>query len=260
MDSNLYSRRMLRVGHKGADGIVPGNSIESFRAAVEAGVDAIEFDVLRPSEDFADGSDWRTAPAGPAEGSGPLLVAHDWAAARRTKAPLTLDRALDAFTEAPLDQVKIDLDIKICGREDEIAEAVRSRGLIARTMTSGTEIPTIRMLGEVAPELSRGWTIPRVTRDWTKSRIGKPLVLAGMAALRARLPRRVREQAPLLGVESIWVHHALATPALAGASHDARCKLVAWTVDDAARMRELAAMGVDGICTNDPRLFSTLAE
>lgn len=249
---------MLRVGHKGADRIAPGNSIESFRAAVGVGVDAIEFDVLRPPEDFADGSDWRAAQAGPAEGNGPILVAHDWAAAKRAQNPLTLDRALDAFTQPPLDQVKIDLDIKICGREDEIVQAVRSRGLSERTMTSGTEIPTIRMLGELAPELSRGWTIPRVTRDWTKSRLGKPLVLAGMATLRARLPRRVRQEAPLLGVEAIWVHHGLASRALAAAAHDSGCMLVAWTVDDASRMRVLAEMGVDGICTNDPRLFACL--
>ncbi len=250
---------MLRVGHKGADAIVPGNSIESFRAAVEAGVDAIEFDVLRPSEDFADGSDWKNAQAGPATGAGPMLVAHDWGAARRAEQPLTLDVALDAFTQPPLHEVKIDLDIKICGREDEIVEAVRARGLTERTMTSGTEIPTIRMLGELEPELSRGWTIPRVTRDWTKSRALRPLVLGGMATLRARLPRRVRQEAPLLGVESIWVHHALATPGLAEAAHDTGCILVAWTVDDSARMRELAAMGVDGICSNDPRLFSELS-
>jgi hypothetical protein len=87
---------MLRVGHKGADGIVPGNTIESFKAAVEVGVDAIEFDVLRPPEDFAIESDWRTAPAGPAEGAGPILVAHDWGAARRAKQPLSLDEALDS--------------------------------------------------------------------------------------------------------------------------------------------------------------------
>jgi len=249
---------MLRVGHKGADRIVPGNTIESFRAAAEVGVDVIEFDVLRPPEDFADGSDWRNAPAGPAEGGGPILVAHDWAAAGRAAQCLTFDQALDAFTEPPLDTLKLDLDIKICGREDEIAEAVRSRGLADRTMTSGTEIQTIRALGELAPELSRGWTIPRVTRDWTKSRIGRPLVLAGMATLRARLPRRVREEASLLGVEAIWVHHGLATRALAQAAHDSDCIFVAWTVDDAERMRELAAMGVDGICTNDPRLFASL--
>jgi len=249
---------MLRVGHKGADGIVPGNTIESFHAAVEVGVDAIEFDVLRPPEDFAGAADWRTASAGPAEGAGSLLVAHDWGAARRAKEPLTLERALDAFTEPPLHGVRLDLDIKICGREDEIAEAVRSRGLTERAMTSGTEIPTIRALGQIAPELSRGWTIPRVSRDWTKVRFGKPFVLAGMATLRARLPRLVRRQAPRLGVDAIWVHHGLATPALAEAAHDCGCILVAWTVDDAQRMRQLAAMGADGICTNDPRLFAEL--
>jgi glycerophosphoryl diester phosphodiesterase len=250
---------MLRVGHKGADGIVPGNSIASFHAAVEAGVDVIEFDVLRPPEDFADGSDWRAAQAGPAEGGGPILVAHDWGAAGRAKVPLTLDEALDAFTRPPLHEVEIDLDIKIQGREDEIVEAVRSRGLTERTMTSGTEIPTVRLLGEIAPELSRGWTIPRVTRDWTRSRVLRPLVLGGMATLRARLPRRVRAEAEALGVKSIWVHHGLATEGLASAAHDAGCILVAWTVDDAARMRELAAMGVDGICSNDPRLFTLLS-
>ncbi len=37
----------LRVGHKGADHVAPGNTLESFEAALEHGVDMIEFDVLR---------------------------------------------------------------------------------------------------------------------------------------------------------------------------------------------------------------------
>ena len=60
-----YSSPLLRSGHKGADAIRPGNTLESFAAAVDSGVDLIEFDVLRPRADFADGSDWRAAPAGP---------------------------------------------------------------------------------------------------------------------------------------------------------------------------------------------------
>ena len=32
-------------------------------------------------------------------------------------------------------------------------------------------------------------------------------------------------------------------------------EVMAWTVDYPGRMRELLAMGVDGICSNDPRLF-----
>ena len=38
---------VIRVGHKGADHVAPGNTVESFEAALEHGVDMIEFDVLR---------------------------------------------------------------------------------------------------------------------------------------------------------------------------------------------------------------------
>jgi glycerophosphoryl diester phosphodiesterase len=36
-----------RIGHKGAEAVAPGNTLESFHAAVELGVDMIELDVLR---------------------------------------------------------------------------------------------------------------------------------------------------------------------------------------------------------------------
>src|SRR5687767_8405717 len=114
---------MLTIGHKGADALASGNTLESFAAAVKAGVDAIEFDVLRPREDFGEAEDWRRAPAGPADGGGPLLVAHDWADARR-RDPLTLDQALDALASPPFDQLRFDLDLKVAGREDEIAAAI----------------------------------------------------------------------------------------------------------------------------------------
>ena len=84
-------RRLKRIGHKGADSIRPGNTLESFEAAVAAGVEMIELDVLRPRADFRDGGDWRRAAAGPATApAGPLLVAHDWGDAARRE-PLTLD-------------------------------------------------------------------------------------------------------------------------------------------------------------------------
>ena len=39
-------RALRLVGHKGADLIAPGNTLESFAAAVAAGVDTVELDVL----------------------------------------------------------------------------------------------------------------------------------------------------------------------------------------------------------------------
>ena len=247
---------MLRIGHKGADAIRPGNTLESFTAAVDAGVDVIEFDVLRPRSDFADPETWRTAPAGPvAEPGGPLLVAHDWGDAAR-RDPLTLADALDAFSARPLHKVRIDLDLKVAGREDEVVAALRERKLLKRAMISTMEVRSLHALREVAPDLDRGWTLPKVGRDWNRSRWARPLVLAGSAAFRARLPALVHAHAPRLGVWAIWIYHPLITRRLIRAAHRHRVAVIAWTVDDGPRIAALRALGVDGICTNDPRLLA----
>ena len=240
---------------------MPGNTLESFTAALEAGVDAIEIDVLRPRADFADGTDWRRAPAGPPAdtgpglASGPLLVAHDWGDAARRE-PLTLAEALDAFARPPLDSIRFDLDLKTAGREDEVVAALRDRGLFARAMVSTMELASLDFLAGLEPGLERGWTLPKVSRDWNRSRWARPLVLAGSARLRARLPAIVRRRAPELGVWAVWVYHPLITRRLVEAAHSTRVQVIAWTVDDPARIRALATLGVDGICTNDPRLLN----
>jgi glycerophosphoryl diester phosphodiesterase len=249
---------MLRVGHKGADSIRTGNTIESFEAAVGAGVDMIELDVLRPRADFADHDDWRRAEAGPvSEPGGPLLVAHDWGDARRRR-PLELGEALDAFAAPPLAEVRIDLDLKLAGREDEVVAALRERGLVERAAASTMELSSIRELRRLAPELRLGWTVPKISRDWNAIPWAKPLVLGGLASLRLRLPGIVRRRAPQLGVASVWAYHPVITKRLVRACRGARIELIAWTVDDLAGMRRLSTLGVDGICTNDPRLFTEL--
>ena len=39
------------------------------------------------------------------------------------------------------------------------------------------------------------------------------------------------------------------------AAHSVGVSVIAWTVDDAARIAPLEALGVDGIVSNDPRLL-----
>jgi len=245
---------MLRIGHKGADALAPGNTLESFAAAVEAGVDAIEFDILRPRGDFKDPDDWRRAPAGPGRASGPLLVAHDWGDAARRE-PLTIDEAFEALGRPPLDGLRFDLDLKVAGREDEVIAALEAHGLTKRAMVSTMEVTSVAWLRDHAPALRRGWTLPKVSRDWAASRWLRPVFLAGAASLRARLPRLIARRAPELGAWAAWVYHPLITARLVDSAHGAGVSVIAWTVDDAERVAELTALGVDGICTNDPRLL-----
>jgi glycerophosphoryl diester phosphodiesterase len=236
------------VGHKGADLIAPGNTVESFRAAVEHGVDTIELDVL-----------WLRDAHLPLEQRSPLVVAHDWHDAERRK-PLLLTEALDAFLEPPLDAVEIDIDIKLPGREEEIVEALRTRDLLDRAMVSTMELYSLGRVLELEPRLRRGWTYPKVTRDWTSKRWAKGPMLAALVAMRQRLPGLAAEKLPKLGVESMWVYHPLVSRRLIRIAELARVELIAWTVDDLPRMRKLAAAGVAGLVSNDPRLFRELGD
>jgi glycerophosphoryl diester phosphodiesterase len=236
------------VGHKGADLIAPGNTLESFAAAVEARVDTIEIDVL-----------WRRDghPRIDAAERTPLVVAHDWHDAERRE-PLTLAKALDAFVAPPFDEVEVDLDIKLPGREEEIVAALRERDLFGRGMVSTMELSSLARIRELEPNLRRGWTYPKVTKDWTSKRWAKAPMLAALVAMRRTLPGLAARELPKLGVESMWVYHPLITRRLARIAKLARVELIAWTVDDLPRMNRLLAMGVTGLCSNDPRLFADL--
>jgi glycerophosphoryl diester phosphodiesterase len=236
----LANAAFRRVGHKGADAVVKGNTLESFEAAVDLGVDMIEFDVLRGRE-------------------GQLVVAHDYddAAARR---PLSLSDALDAFAHAPLDEVEIDCDLKLPGREAELAGALSGHGLIERAMVSTMEVSSLVKLRTLEPELRRGWTFPKTRRDWTAQRWLRPALIGGLALLRRQFPRAIAGRVDELGLSAIWAYHHVISPKAVAAAHDAGVELIAWTVDDLGRMVELAGMGVGGIVSNDPRLFDQAAD
>jgi glycerophosphoryl diester phosphodiesterase len=236
------------VGHKGADLIAPGNTLESFAAAVGAGVDTIELDVLWTRDGH---------PRIAAADRTPLVIAHDWHDAERRE-PLTLAQALDAFLEPPLDKVEVDLDIKLPGREEEIVAAVRESGLLERAMVSTMELSTLARIGELEPRLRRGWTYPKVRKDWASKRWAKAPMLGALAWMRQRLPGLAARELPKIGVEAMWVYHPLVSPRLARITKLAQVELIAWTVDDLPRMQKLIRAGVNGICSNDPRLFENL--
>jgi glycerophosphoryl diester phosphodiesterase len=225
---------LIRVGHKGADHVAPGNTVESFVAALEHGVDMIEFDVLRTRD-------------------GRLVLAHDYEDAASREC-LTLDEGLDHFAGAAYSDVELDVDMKLPGYELEVAEGLARRGLADRSIVSTMYPESLDRLGELAPGLRRGWSVPRVRRDYTRSALA-PVAYAVSRVWRARLPGQAAGRIRAGGCEAVMTHRILFSRRLVRAVHAAGGQVYVWTVDDAARIRSLEALGVDGVITNDPRLF-----
>jgi glycerophosphoryl diester phosphodiesterase len=215
-----------------------GNTIESFEAAAELGVEVIELDVLRLRD-------------------GRLVIAHDYRDAER-RTPLSLADGLDAFNRSPLEGIQLDCDLKLPGGEDGVVEALRERGLMERAMVSTMELSSIHELRRLEPDLPLGWTYPKVSRDWNRRRWARPAVATALALMRRRLPRMAARTLPKLGVQAIWAYWPLVTRRLVEAAESVGVEVIAWTVDDPDRMRALRELGVHGICTNDPRLFAAV--
>ena len=123
-----------------------------------------------------------------------------------------------------------------------------------RTLISSQYDESLALVGELAPGMRRGWSVPRVRRDYTRSLLA-PVAYGRCASGRGGCPRRPaamlesgrgRPSCPT----SCSCHPRSSTPctAPAGSSTSGPSttpKKIAW----------FEAIGADGVITNDPRLF-----
>ncbi|MBS1881268.1 MAG: hypothetical protein JST31_17275 [Actinobacteria bacterium] len=137
-------------------------------------------------------------------------------------------------------------------------EALRERDLVERAMVSTMEMHTLKRILELEPRLRRGWTFPKTSRDWTKRPWARPALPFALAGMRFQLPGLAAQKLPQFGVFAMWVYHPLVSARLARICELSGVELIAWTVDEEKRMRKLVELGVDGIVSNDPRLFDRL--
>ncbi len=230
--------RPRRVGHKGAAHIEPGNTLASFDAALRHGVDMIELDVLSER----------------ADGSGRLLVAHDYDD-MRSRTPLSFERALEHLSGDDFAGLEFDVDIKVPGYEIRVLQMLRASGLVSRTLLSGMYTNSLARIRAAEPALRLGWSVPRVRRDYTTDMLTAIPALAVLTGYRAMLPARARAALKERRVDAIMAHWRVMSARLLRAVREGGGELYVWTVDDAKRIAQLTAMGVDGIITNDPRLF-----
>jgi glycerophosphoryl diester phosphodiesterase len=230
---------LRRVGHKGADLIAPGNTRASFDAALAAGVDMIEFDVLSERLD----------------GSGRLLLGHDYEALRATP-QLTLEQGLEHLAGAAFGDVELDVDLKLPGYELRVLDALRDQGLAERALISSMYPASLAVLRAAEPSLRLGWSVPRVKRDYTTQALTVVPALAALSGYRAWLPGAAARALRAGRCDAVMAHWRLVSARLVRAVTRAGGELYVWTVDDPARIARLQELGVSGVITNDPRLFS----
>jgi glycerophosphoryl diester phosphodiesterase len=211
-----------RIGHGGASTLAPGNTPASFDAALEVGVDMVEFDVR----------EWR----------GELVLAHTVLHARRGGS-VRLGDALDHLAGRRFADVGLNVDVKHVGCEAALLDGLRHAGLLERSLLSSQVPAVLDRLRAREPRvrlgISVGGRMARFSRRWGDWRAQ---VLSGLAS---RQWDALMAQHRL--IDASLLEHVVA--------RDAR--LYAWTVNERATIQSLRGLGVHGITTTDPRLFAT---
>jgi glycerophosphoryl diester phosphodiesterase len=247
-----------RVGHRGASALAPENTLPALALAVELGCDMLEFDVL----DLVDGTlvlahslKLREVSHGAARGR----VRNRTLESLRLVAPNlpTLDEAL-AYCAAELPGIGLQLDLKRRGIERAVVDALRRHGVLDRSWVSGFDAGALRLVAELEPELPRAYTLPRDRLGISKRGPLAPVVRGSLAAIGASLPRRLPSLLRAAGADAATLHYSVCSPAAVARAHELGAAVYVWTVDDPRLAQRLVDAGVDGIITNDPRIFATL--
>jgi glycerophosphoryl diester phosphodiesterase len=210
-----------RIGHGGASALAPANTLASFDAAHDVGVDVVEFDV-RASH-------------------GELVLAHTVLHARRG-GNVRLRDALAYLSQPRFADLGLNVDVKRIGYEQALLDGLRDAGLLERTLISSQVTAVLDRVRALEPRarvgISVGGRAARFSRRWNDWR---EQVLAGLESRRW---------------DALMAQHRLVTGGLVEEVVDRRGMLYAWTVNERPAIDRLRALGVHGVATADPRLFA----
>ncbi len=231
----IEEERLQIIAHRGYSDVFPENTLEAFGGAIDIGADYIELDVQRTGDGqivvFHDGDLLRITGAEGriADYSYEELLQMDagsWFSGSFAGAHIpTLEEALTLIGESDL---KVYLELKDIGQADEFVEAVvetaRQCGMENRCVFASFNYQYLAQIKESDSSLK---------------------VLYNTTSGKRTLPQENPAEYYGLWVQSVTIDTVRAI-------HEAGSRVFVWTADTPQQIRNLQAMGVDGIVTNNP--------
>ena len=217
------SRSPELIGHRGAPRERPENTIASFLRALDLGADAIELDVHATRD-------------------GVVVVHHDFVLQGRPIADMTAaEVAALRVAGEPIPTLS------------EVFDTLGSRATVYVEI-KGRAIEQ-RVIGAIARS-STARAVPIHSFDHravARARALEPALTAGILLVSYLVePAHALRAA---GARDYWQEWTMIDDNLVRAIHDARGRVIAWTVNDPEEARHLAALGVDAICTDQLQLI-----
>lgn len=254
--NNLWKRRLIRIGHGGAAGIAPANTLKSLATAIEIGVDMVEFDVRPCLDDLVLLHDDKVF-----EQSGGVRLA--------SQSAIEVLRTLDiadgepiATLEEALDLVKgkvlMNIDLKTNGFEADLVRILQRMGIVAEVMISSTNTKSLNKVRELAPGLKTAISYPKDRGNVSTRSTLKLVVSTILKLLRFTLQYQIIGKMEAAQADAAMLHFRVISPETVRKVHEAKGLIFAWVVDDLSTLRYVQSMGVDGIASNYPELFKEL--
>lgn len=225
------------IGHRGASALAPENSLEAFARAMADGADGVELDVLTcaTGEVVVFHDDDLQRLGGRGERIADLSFGELRAIRLRSGAAIpTLVEALDVCRPHGLVNIELKTDGALDPMTPELVRGVSD----AIDLASAADRVIVSSFSPLALWRWKQWR-PDVARALLFER-------------QAPLPLRRGWSSTLLAPAAVHPEHTLCTPARVAGWHARGYAVNVWTVDEPARLRALAAMGVDGVISNDP--------
>jgi glycerophosphoryl diester phosphodiesterase len=231
----------LVFGHRGASALEIENTLAAFRRAMLDGADGVELDVQRCRSGevvvFHDDDLSRLAGRPEAIEQLPLAALREVRLRGQGEIP-TLTEALDACGASAC----VNVEIKYAGLRpggcaalvDAVAVDIERIGCGTRIIVSSFSPVAVWLWRKRMPKLPCGLLFERprpFRRPW---------------------PLRMDRLLPFLRPHAVHPDDELCSPDAVAAWRRRGYLVNVWTVDDPVRQRALAAMGVDGIISNDP--------